>query len=426
MADRRFGRFQCSLPHRVDFYQQFNCYEVLGADARSGPLEIKNAFKQASLRHHPDRAGGSHEAMIRVNLAYAVLSDPISRHAHDLHWNARARDRFGTPRSKGSESRSTASARGSESPRKPRAAESARPHSSSSRDPLVGLKRRIIRCVGEKKYEIRAQESRRAQDTFRRFEAEWTRARYFTVALMAMAVTTTSIAIKFPVALGFSAFLFWLSAKRLSAGTPVGGKSFNAIRMDRESLIHHATSTARRSCQAEESALDTHFSQLSDLGVLLTQPSTLDESEVQVARRLVVAFFVVGYMPSHYDMPQRMIAFTDGEQAILVRFRHRDGASTNVKYVEKLARSMRTVNAMRGYVFASTGLSGNAARLADSQGIKWYTLETMNQWIQGIAESDYEGPAGDLLANLTKLQQFIDSLARALPSGGFGSHRRWR
>lgn len=252
------------------------------------------------------------------------------------------------------------------------------------------------------------------------------RARKLTFAMMAAAVAAAAIAVKFPIAFGLSGLLVWLSAGRLRAGTPIEGKLFSGIRLDRESLVHHATSTARKNCRAEENALDAHFSLLSDLGVLLTRPSTLDESEEQVARRLVTAFFVMGYAPTQSDMTQRMLSFTDGEQIILVRFRHREGASINVKYVEKLVSSMRMAGATRGYIFCSPGLSGNAARFADSQGIKWYTLETMNEWIQGIIASDYEGPAGDLLALLNKLQQFIGSLARTLPSGRSGRHRRWR
>lgn len=407
-------------------YKQFNCYEVLDVSARSGPLEIKHAFRQASLRHHPDRAGGSHEAMIRVNQAYAVLSDPIIRNAHDLHWNARTGDGSGSRQREGAERKKARSAGRSESASRARAAGPSRPRPSSSNDPLAGLERRTLRCVEAKKNEIRAQESRRAQEIFRRFEDEWVRARKFTFAMMASAVAATAIAVEFPIALGLSGLLFWLSAGRLRTGTPIEGRFFNGIRMDRESLIHHATSTARNNCQAEEKALEAHFSQLADLGILLTRPSTLDESEELVARRLVTAFFVMGYMPTHSDMSQRMLSFTDGEQIILVRFRHREGASTNVKYVEKLASSMRMSGATRGYVFCSPGLSGNAARFADSEGIKWYTLETMNHWIEGIVASDYEGPAGDLLTNLNKLQQLIGSLARALPSGRFGHHRRWR
>ncbi|MGV1079120.1 MAG: J domain-containing protein [Candidatus Nanopelagicales bacterium] len=40
--------------------------------------EIKRAYRKKALLHHSDR-GGRHEDMVRVNLAYEVLSDPENR-----------------------------------------------------------------------------------------------------------------------------------------------------------------------------------------------------------------------------------------------------------------------------------------------------------------------------------------------------------
>lgn len=55
--------------------------------ARDAPPEvIKGAYRALSQRYHPDRNPGSERAariMAIVNVSYAVLSDPVTRKAHD-------------------------------------------------------------------------------------------------------------------------------------------------------------------------------------------------------------------------------------------------------------------------------------------------------------------------------------------------------
>src|SRR5438477_6826526 len=70
---------------RGEPWKRFDCYKILETTQSATPGEIRRAYYAMSRRTHPD-AGGSHEAQIRVNLAYEVLSDPISRQAHDLFW----------------------------------------------------------------------------------------------------------------------------------------------------------------------------------------------------------------------------------------------------------------------------------------------------------------------------------------------------
>ena len=65
-------------------------YEVLGVPREASDAEIKKAYRQLAMQHHPDRNPGSKDAEGRfkeANEAYAVLSDP-DRRAHF--------DRFGT------------------------------------------------------------------------------------------------------------------------------------------------------------------------------------------------------------------------------------------------------------------------------------------------------------------------------------------
>lgn len=59
-----------------------NPYEVLGVKEDATDQEIKTAYRQKSMEHHPDR-GGDEKRFHIVNLAYRVLSDPEKRKLYD-------------------------------------------------------------------------------------------------------------------------------------------------------------------------------------------------------------------------------------------------------------------------------------------------------------------------------------------------------
>ncbi|MDD0837863.1 DnaJ domain-containing protein [Curvibacter sp. HBC61] len=58
-------------------------YETLGIDPAASQADIKAGFRRAAQASHPDREGGSDEAMAKVNRAYEVLSDPERRQKYD-------------------------------------------------------------------------------------------------------------------------------------------------------------------------------------------------------------------------------------------------------------------------------------------------------------------------------------------------------
>ena len=61
-------------------------YETLGMARNATPDEIKRAYRQLALRHHPDRNDGSKDAEDRfkeVTRAYEVLRDPEQRSLYD-------------------------------------------------------------------------------------------------------------------------------------------------------------------------------------------------------------------------------------------------------------------------------------------------------------------------------------------------------
>lgn len=63
-------------------------YEVLGVSRQASEQEIKSAYRQMALRHHPDRNPGDKEAEEKFKEAaeaYSVLSDPQKRAAYDRY-----------------------------------------------------------------------------------------------------------------------------------------------------------------------------------------------------------------------------------------------------------------------------------------------------------------------------------------------------
>jgi curved DNA-binding protein CbpA len=63
--------------------EAFNPYTVLGIPPSASDEEIKDAWREAAQKAHPDRPGGSADRMIQVNEAYQILRDPARRAQFD-------------------------------------------------------------------------------------------------------------------------------------------------------------------------------------------------------------------------------------------------------------------------------------------------------------------------------------------------------
>jgi curved DNA-binding protein CbpA len=74
-------------------------YALLGVDNNVGHVELRRAWRRLALQWHPDRAGDGAAATFRkIQSAYSVLADPISRAAYDRRQSAPPRrDRRPTP-----------------------------------------------------------------------------------------------------------------------------------------------------------------------------------------------------------------------------------------------------------------------------------------------------------------------------------------
>lgn len=71
--------------------QKADFYEVLGVAKDASPEEIKRAYRQAAMKHHPDRNKGDAEAERKFKEAaeaYEVLSDPEKRGRYDRFGHA--------------------------------------------------------------------------------------------------------------------------------------------------------------------------------------------------------------------------------------------------------------------------------------------------------------------------------------------------
>jgi curved DNA-binding protein CbpA len=72
-------------------------YDVLGVSPRASDAEIRDAYRTAALRLHPDRHGGdkrAEEAMRRVNEAWALIGSVDRRRTYDQRFSAVLTDEY--------------------------------------------------------------------------------------------------------------------------------------------------------------------------------------------------------------------------------------------------------------------------------------------------------------------------------------------
>lgn len=58
-------------------------YSILGVGRNASQDEIKRAYRELAMKHHPDRPDGDAEKIKAINEAYETLKDPIKRKNYD-------------------------------------------------------------------------------------------------------------------------------------------------------------------------------------------------------------------------------------------------------------------------------------------------------------------------------------------------------
>jgi len=61
-------------------------YKILGVDRKADKATIKKVYKKLAMKNHPDvnKDPGAKDTFIKINEAYAVLSDEQKRRQYDL------------------------------------------------------------------------------------------------------------------------------------------------------------------------------------------------------------------------------------------------------------------------------------------------------------------------------------------------------
>ena len=126
--------------------------------------------------------------------------------------------------------------------------------------------------------------------------------------------------------------------------------------------------------------------------------------------RILVHFFMLGYGPVSNDAKGRILVVSNGDEKIAVRYRHRTGTPANAAFIKKLRDYMVENNIRRGFIYASPGLSKNAAKLAENHGIVHYTARDLNAWIEGTATGHYPGPPGDIIGQIDSFMDFMQRI----------------
>jgi curved DNA-binding protein CbpA len=392
---------------RNDQYKQYNCYTVLNIPFNATPSEIKAAHRKMSLVSHPDK-GGSHEKQVKINLAYEILSDVIQKRTHDTYWKVYER-------------KSSSHKSNNKKQDKPNHQSNSTDKSARKSDALSTFKKKLDDCIKNKKNFVWSQLSEIIEKNIssivkRRKEAQKT---FFYV--LSGALLSAAFSIYQPlswIAVSFS--VLW--ALSLLKGVKIDGNTFPLFFANNKDIEKAAEEKAKIHCSSLEYGLNQYNDYFASIIDISLRGSSFDDSEIQVTRRIVISLFFMGYKPVYYSGEARSILVADGDVKLVLRFRHRTGPSINITYVQKLHALMQLHKAEHGILFCSPGLSGNAALYAQKHGIKWHSLESMNNWIDDILSSDYGGPNGDALDNLKVLTDFISRITPQVGRSYYRSH----
>lgn len=443
-------------------YKSFNCYTILDIPSDSSPQEIKKAYFQKSLKTHPDR-GGSHELQIKVNTAFEVLSDPIVREEHDRYWKNISFS-WGNKESSVKTSQVNNQTSNSFDKLYQRVSDIysnkintiIMNYSKWVNDKIL-LYTQLYRDWNKKilkEYELNLEKY------FKLISDKLDNRKYFnwgtiiitlltiigSIPLLSINISLTQISLFLIWTICSIVWLLFINNKMIviynrifTIGDDTKEKikqflneqlSLNYIKLgetyiyindnDWEKIIQGAVQKEWGNYLQKEknSILSTknyYISIVSQICDIAGKNITFDSSEEQTARRIATTFFFMGYTPKLYIDNARMFIMSDGAENIVIRFRHRRGEPTNISYVRRMAEIMAEMNAYKGFLFCTPGLSENAKDFSRHKNITWYSLEDMNSWINNVNKYGYDGPKGDIQKHLENVIKFLRNISIALP-----------
>jgi hypothetical protein len=402
-------------------YKKFNCYKILEIEPNATSDDIKSAFKKASLKYHPD-VGGSHEKQVEIGIARDILLNPTIRNYHDKYWGIVSNFQNSPPPISKKQNRpsasydkqrpksnSSSSSRGQNKTYYSGEKKHTTYNQKSPEDFLKNFKNRILKKLIDEQKRIWGEIEYR-KDSFELYYKEiLSKERKTAISLFSFIVFLSFVS--------YFANLWWLwvlvaylslSLVAKFLGVQLGENTYSILNFDLSLLREYANEAAKKSCEKDTADLQKYNIIMEYISTLISHPTTLNDSEIETACRLVVSFFVKGYIPVSFDKENRIIRFKYQEAETLVRFRHRSGSPLNISYIEKLVEQMNLYGIEKGAIFSSTGFSSSAKKYAINHKVQYYSyLEELNKW---VSESVYTniGPEGDILRHLQDLRLFID------------------
>lgn len=397
-----------------------NCYEILGLARRADVAEVKSAYRALSKRHHPD-LGGDASLQARLNLAKEVLCDPVRRAAHDEELRrtdpAFFRDEA-DDRDEPAAGREEAPAEG---PIEKPAAPVRRP-GPSPRGRRDGLKRNVESSIEALRDRLRSDLAAKKEETAERMRGK--RRQRLVLRAGAICGAAASViacaAFRSPVPLlaaGACAYPF-LASLRLS----LDGFEYSPYDLKGNALAPALERYAEfQACRAINEKLAVwekarkHF----EPGEFRFS-ATLPETEMAV--RLLLGFFGIGYVPRGCEPSSRTLSFDDPGGIVLVRYRHREGRPTGIRYVRDAAAEAEGASALSGrpvskvFLFSTAGFSRNAEAECRARGIAFYGAEDFKDWLDGLRLGGFYGPREDVFGALAAFDRVMGELRGASAS----------
>jgi hypothetical protein len=372
-----------------DKHNDINFYTLLDIKQGASIQEIKSAFRKISMKTHPDM-GGSSEEQARINHAYEILSDPVRRRLYD-------------------ESLAEETVRDPERPTyKSKHSEEWEKSFRKSRD-KKNIRDRVREEITRRSEEVRSGYNSRIDSIYADACLAFSKTRKRFIIFASLTLIFLVAGIFYP-ALWTGLVLSGYATIRYFRY----GQDDDAVFVLNPEWKYILKNHARKLARIESDVLLSHLENMPDYVIQLISaarsPSSSRDSEGTILRRILIHFFLQGYMPEGHDESARIVTLNDGDEKIAFRYRHRKGKPVNAAFIKKLYNHMDADNILKGFIFAAPGLSKKAAEFAEDHAIACFSIREMNDWIGRMMSGPCPGPRGDIIAHISSLMKFMQDI----------------